>query len=668
MNKQIFEETFLQENHEKYENLIIKASKTLEKKISIIENLEKTNKLSESELLRKNKEILELKCDLMEKIQEIKILSQKNLNFELSIIKSRENSSERVRNSANKKKDLMEKLKKKYKKAKGKIQKLLNENQGLQLEIQKRIQENSSKENDIQELKKDLREIMKDNLYKKANFEEKTPLIQEIQQKNELLNEKNRILEEKEKKIKEKIKENEEFKEKNVRISEEILNLKKNLKGFEEFRSLKSLSSSIKINNFEESNDFLKVYSKLFQNFNKCIDLDRIYENFSKSFEFFDKIFKESEKFESFSISHIDFLKKTEEILLKTEKFDKIIHENQQNCELIDFYRISLEKIQQKIKENSNLFSEKIKLLSSIIFKQENLLNDVIAKNQDLRNHYAKLSMISSKTPDLQQKISICEVKILNYKEILEKKTLEIEENEKNFRVMKAKAQEFEILYNSLKIEYDQYRENIMQKFDFFKKSDFLKSDKQKKSWDLPLVRKKETFLEKNEKFELIFRYFNAKIKGYNFKFNKFLTIVPKEQENSQENLVVFEEFSNFISKIAKNNANIYDIVNQIENNIDSLYLENYNIKILLLHSIRNIIGSLVNKEKNQDFNQEINEFFMEIKKIKSSFVDSFDEIPVEEEENKEEKVLDFVKFQRFQFKFQNINNLIVKNIQEIQK
>ena len=269
------------------------------------------------------------------------------------------------------------------------------------------------------------------------------------------------------------------------------------------------------------------------------------------------------------------------------------------------------------------------------------------------------------KADDLQEKCKNYEKKIFSYREILEKNSHEIQEYDRKYSETKLKCQEFEMLYTSLKIEYDHYRENILSK------TNNNVFNHKRKNLDMPFARGKENVIpraNKSKAFDTIFRYLIAKSKGFNFKYNKYLNIVPKtsREDHLQENILIFEEFSNLIGSFFKEFGKIYDDVNEIESNVDSLYLENYNLKVLLLHSFKKIIGATIKRNGNQLNKNDLTEFYNQIKEVQVGFMESFDDIPIEEKEKAREKCLDFETFQNLQVQLPKINGLIVRSIEDI--
>ena len=348
------------------------------------------------------------------------------------------------------------------------------------------------------------------------------------------------------------------------------------------------------------------------------------------------------------------------------------MNNNQNSQEIIDFYHKSLEELHLAIKKKSNENFNKITVLSSILKKQEHVINDLIEKNQDLRNKYCKQLSNTEKFEKLQEKCQIYEKKIANYRENLENKSNENALLEREIRTIKTKANEFEMLYQSQKIEYEKYRENMRNKG----------LDSKKNEINLPLMRIENTLnnkkkiennleniqkndknektpkkSQKNKSFEVVFRYLIAKSKGFNFKMNKYLNIVPKasHEQSQTENMLVFEEFSNFVGSFFKEFGKIYDDVTEIENNVDSLYLENYNL---------NILAAILKKKQNCQNFQVLENFINQIKKFKIGYVDSFDDIPVEEGDDSE-KGLDFESFQNLQVQFWKINGLMITCLEE---
>lgn len=623
----------------------------------------------EKELSLKNKEILELKCQLLEKTQ--------NFNISKEIAKNEQNLENELKI-----------LKKKYKKAKIKIKeaknRILTENE----EMARKFEE---KEIQVNELRRDLREVMKENLSKKTHIDEKSSFLNEISEKNKkiqemdvFLKERENLIKEQEKNLDEKNKEIKKLEQKNKEKITEISNLMNKKCRFEEFEKLEKIIDDLKMIKTENSEDFPKIYYKFLDFFNKCLDTDRVFLKFQKILSFLENIEKQAEKTANFQ-NYTNFLENVKDFSQNSENLRKIIFNNQNFQEIIDFYHKSLEDLHISIKKNSTENFHKISLLSTILKKQEDLINELISKNQDLRDKYCKVLSTNEKFEKLQEKCQIYEKKIANYRENLENKTRENALFEREIRAIKTKANEFEMLYQSQKIEYEKYRENMRNKgFD----------NKKTHEINLPLLRIENTVtnkkkfennnnnsenlekIEKNEKtpkksqknisFEVVFRYLIAKSKGFNFKMNKYLNIVPKasHEQSQTENLMIFEEFSNFMGNFFKEFAKIYDDVTEIENNVDSLYLENYNLKVLLLQSFRNILGAILKKNKNCQNFQDLENFNNLIKKFKIGYVDSFDEIPVEGGEDCEKR-LDFEGFQNLQVQFWKINGLVIKWLEE---
>lgn len=617
-NLETTEVIFLQElqNPQKYEELIIKASKLLGSKIQLIGALEKTNKGLEANISLKNKEILELKCSLIDKNKENHIKDQ---NYSKCSIENSEKTAEFM------------KMRRKYKKMKLKLVNLIEKNKSLEFQLNEKIIQLKEVERLNIELKKDLREIMRETIEKKSRNEEKIlkkPEKEDINKENQLLSVKDKEIADKTLVIAQK--------------NEEIRVFKRKDQGID---YLKGVISKINTNRVEIE-DYPRVYYKIFDYFNRCVDFDKIYQIIEKSYVFFGNLIRNS----SLDENYLNFLSKA----TKNNIFEELLTENEENKRIICFYKDNLQSIVFNFKAKNKENNEKIKILNLIINKQETLLNVLVTKNQDLMNQNAKTSINTNKITNYEKKIA-------NYKEKITIKCKENDEIEEKYRILKVQTHEFEMLYNGLKLEYDQYRENIRKNFDILKKST------KNKCLDLPLMPSQPKLMKNKEKqeFKVIFQYFNSKIKGYNFKNNRFLSIVPKQLEND-ENMLIFEEFSNFISVLAQKSDWFYDIVNQMENNIDSLYLENYNLKILLLHCYKKILQSF---DKKLICN-ELLEFLEEILKIKSGFVDSFDKIPTQEGSNTNNirDSLDFERFQSLEMRFQSICNLIAKNIDEIQR
>jgi len=657
--KNPFDETFFNDVPPNYQNLIIKASKTLEIKIQQISNLEKVNKSLETELSQRNKEILELKCNLLERSQEMKFVSQRNSR---DFAKINENME-----------DDLKLIKKKYKKAKIRLKEQKERIEAMRIENDEKKAKIEEKERQIGELRRDMREIMKENLSKKANVDQKESFsyeirekdlvisqkIKEIQEKNKQIHEKEDLLLETQRLLDEKTHEINTLLEKNQENIVEMANLKKRSVRFEELKRLEEMIEGLDEIPQENCQEIPKIYYKFLEAFNKCIDTEQTFTKLKKIINFLENLEKEAEKSHSFS-NYQCFLENIKSFIRSSDTIENILANSNKTSQLIEYYHINLETLQAEIKRNSKDFINKVDVLSSIIRKQEFLINDLISKNQDLRNKYSKQLANKEKYEEIQEKCRNYEKKMNNYREIFEKKALEIVEIERKYSELKRKSQEFEMLYNSQKIEYEKYRENILSKKNkgFFQKN---------KSFDLPLARTNEEIQrkkQKNKAWEIIFRYLIAKSKGFNFKFNKYLKIVPKamQESNYQENMLLFEEFSNFIGTFFKDFAKIYDDINEIENNVDALYLENYNLKVLLLQSFKKILGSLMKKKENCN---DLHGFYTDIKNYKISYVDSFDEIPVENDQEGEERCLDFEVFQNLQVQFQKINGLIVKCIEE---
>ena len=574
--KNPFDETFFNDVPPNYQNLIIKASKTLEIKIQQISNLEKVNKSLETELSQRNKEILELKCNLLERSQEMKFVSQRNSR---DFAKINENME-----------DDLKLIKKKYKKAKIRLKEQKERIEAMRIENDEKKAKIEEKERQIGELRRDMREIMKENLSKKANVDQKESFsyeirekdlvisqkIKEIQEKNKQIHEKEDLLLETQRLLDEKTHEINTLLEKNQENIVEMANLKKRSVRFEELKRLEEMIEGLDEIPQENCQEIPKIYYKFLEAFNKCIDTEQTFTKLKKIINFLENLEKEAEKSHSFS-NYQCFLENIKSFIRSSDTIENILANSNKTSQLIEYYHINLETLQAEIKRNSKDFINKVDVLSSIIRKQEFLINDLISKNQDLRNKYSKQLANKEKYEEIQEKCRNYEKKMNNYREIFEKKALEIVEIERKYSELKRKSQEFEMLYNSQKIEYEKYRENILSKKNkgFFQKN---------KSFDLPLARTNEEIQrkkQKNKAWEIIFRYLIAKSKGFNFKFNKYLKIVPKamQESNYQENMLLFEEFSNFIGTFFKDFAKIYDDINEIENNVDALYLENYNLK-----------------------------------------------------------------------------------------
>lgn len=653
------------------QNLIIKASKELQKKLEIIEDLDKKNKNLLNELSRKNQEIVELKCSLIDENRINKFSLDKKDFLDLSSIKSRPNSIEKQENLKNPSLESENTLlKKKYKKIKLRILKLKEKCSTLQFEIQEKNVSIINLEKQNESLKKDLRELIKDKISKKNpslienEIKEKTKYdLNFIHDDNKNKKEEEDLFDLKQQ-IENKTKEINLLKEKNMKLEEEIYFRKKPQKNMVQLENLKNLIMKINTQKDPQTQSFTINQNKILETFNKCIDFSTLYEKLEKFINYYNKIISLSYAKGSCEENIFCDLK-AKKIIAYIEKLEKSHAENTKLKETLGFYRESFLDLEGKIKENTNYYSNQLKIISSVLSKQEYIINDLLLKNQELRNKLCKKNIVPI---DFQNKISNLETKINKYQELINKKSEEINNLENQSIKIRQEYQEIEIMYRSLKIEYDQYRENIVNKFEFLKSNPHNQSAKNLKHLDLPLQskdlnRKENNFLDcsKNKEnfnnYHIILKFINTKLKGYNFKFNNFLAFVPKQEQNLEENILIFEKFSNFCSEVAKTNSEIYDISNQIENNIESIFLENYNLKMFLIFALKNLLKEFDYQTEKEDSNSSLSIFLKVFSNIKSSFADSFDDIPIADADD---SYLNFEKFQMIQLNLHNLINYIV--------
>lgn len=674
LNEQHNDQSFHSDDQKKMQNLIIKASKELQKKMEIIGDLETKNKNLINELAHKNQEIVELKCSLMDENRVHNRFSLENKDLiDLSSIKSRPNSIKKQENTSLESENSL--LKKKYKKIKARLLNLKEKCSSLQFEIQEKNISMTNLEKQNENLKKDLRELLKEKVSQKNSSlikheineirEKIKPDVKIIHDDNDNKKIEGDLLDFK-KEIESKNKEINLLKEKNLKMEEEIYFLKKPQKNMVQLENLKNLVMKINSQKEPQDQNLTVNQNKILENFNKCIDFNILYEKIKKFIDYFTKITCLSYK-KDYCEENIIYDLKAKKIAAYIEKLEISHAENNKLKETLSFYHETFLNFESKIKENTNYYSNQLKILSSVLSKQEYIINDLLLKNQELRNKLCKKNIIPI---DFQNKISNLEAKINKYQEIINKKNEEINNLENQALKIRQEYQQYEIMYRSLKIEYDQYRENIVNKFDCLKNTSHNQSGKNIKYCDLPLQNKDLNRNENNcdrsknkenlnnyHNYHIILKFINTKLKGYNFKFNNFLAVVPKQEQNLEENILIFEKFSNFCSEVGKKNSEIYDISNQIENNIESLFLENYNLKIFLIYSLKNILKELNGKSEKEDSNLDLSNFLKATSYIKSSFADSFDDIPIAGEH---ESYLDFEKFQIIQLNLHNLINYIV--------